>query len=139
MNLRREVFSHQETLWVLCLDEKTKNLKLPPLLDTIDWYNNQLLTKMLTQNKISLAFGTKTLLATSGVLPVSRLVVYGLGDKNSGGDEAAKDLNSTLEGLGEKKPWIVISPTVSESFCTSFQKAIQKCNRLSDSKISLNV
>src|ERR1700733_8826835 len=83
MDLRQEIFSHSEKLWVLCLGQESLRKPLPPRIDMIDWYNNQLVTKSLLKNQIKIDFGSKTLLSTAGQLPVERLLVLGLGEEKN--------------------------------------------------------
>jgi hypothetical protein len=127
MTLRQDIFSHQEKLWVLCLGQDSLAEILPPLTDLIDWFNNQLLTKSLANGKIETGFGKSTLLGTAELLPVSRLLVVGLGETATLTGSLAKKfvqaLDQALLGLNENSPWIIFPPGVPTAFTAEIQNS----------------
>jgi hypothetical protein len=142
VDLRNEVFSHEEKLWILCIGQEVSKKPLSPLLDMVDWYNNQLLGKGLLQNQIPFEFGSKTLLATMGFLPVTRLLIFGIGDeKNLTATDAKNflgEVDKALEGLGEKSPWIIFSDHTSTDFINEINKGRTRLERLSSAAVSPN-
>ncbi len=143
MDLRNEVFSHQEKLWILCIGQEVSKKPLSPLLDMVDWYNNQLLAKGLLKNQIPFEFGSKTLLATTGFLQVSRLLIFGIGDEENLNLTDAKnflsEIDKALEGLGEISPWIIFSKETSSAFISEINKSRRHSERLSSASISVSV
>ncbi len=140
MDLKAEIFSHTEKLWVLCVGSEATRKPLSSLIDTIDWYNNQLLSKSLIKDQVKVDFLTKTLLATSGQLPVDRLLIFGLGDEKTLDEAQAKialaDLNRSLDGLCEKAPWIILSSDVAPAFSHEFKKSHSKLTHISGSSVT---
>jgi hypothetical protein len=141
MDSRNEIFSRLEKLWVLCIGQESIRKPLPPLADTIDWFNNQLITKSLLKDQVKVEFSAKTLLATAGQLPVSRLLVLGLGDEKDLSDSQGKiiltELDLCLEGLEEKAPWIIITPSASSEFVSEIKKGCNRHPQLANSSISV--
>ncbi len=142
MNLREEVFFHNETLWILCIGQDFTKKPLSPLMDMVDWYNNQLLTKGLLSRQISYNYKSKTLLPTTGFLSLSRLLILGLGDEKTLTEIMAKEfvyeVDETLKGLGEKAPWIIFPPTTSPQFISGFNKNKSKSDRLTAAPVSMD-
>jgi hypothetical protein len=108
----------------------------------VDWYNNQLLGKGLQLGQISFALGSKTLLPTTGFLPVKCLLLWGLGDEKNLTESVAKDLlieiDKVLEDLNEKSPWIIFSTSTSSSFINEINKGRGKLDRLAAASVSVN-
>jgi hypothetical protein len=142
VDLRSEVFSHHEKLWILCLGHEASKKPLSPLLDMVDWYNNQLLGKNSLIDQIPNEFGSKTLLATSGFLPVHRLLIFGLGnEKNLKEDDATNflsEIDKTLKGLDESLPWIIFSNQTSPEFINEINKRRTAWQRLATAEITVN-
>ena len=140
MNLRDEVFSHSQPLWVLCVDSQSIDERLSPLQATIDWYNNHLLEKNLISNKIDTSLGARTLLATSGLLPVKRLLVFGLGNSGSltaaQARKAIEALSSTLVELQEVSPWIILPARTPPKIVEEFEKSRTSADPLKHASIS---
>lgn len=139
MDLRSEIKTHDEELWVLCLNKKTHK-RLSPLQDTIDWFNNQLISKGLLSKKIELSFGSKTLLGTTGLLPASRILVYGLGDDDltaSVGRKMLQDLGETLQRLKSSSSWIILPPDAPKVFLDEIKKSRTSNEGLNQATISV--
>ena len=141
INVREEVSRHSENTWVIFLGTRYTNHQLSPLVDTVDWYNNQLLTKSILNKQVDLSFGAKTLMATTGLLKSERLLILGVGDgKEAGPAQARKllqDLGQTLTDLGESNPWIIIADDVSEKFVDEVKKSRTSIAKLSQATISV--
>ena len=138
---RKELFSHREKIWVLCLDRSAASEPLPVTMELVDWYNNQILTKSLVGGKIETAFGKSTLLATTGLLPVSRLLVVGLGDlpdlNAAAARKFAQDLDQIVMNLGEAGPWILFPDETPAKFTDEFEKSRTSFESLAHAKISI--
>lgn len=139
MDLRSEVFSHQEKLWILCIGQESTKKPLSPLLDMIDWYNNQLLAKGILQNQIATDLGSKTLLGVTGILPLSRLLIFGIGNEKDLGPSQAKNilsmLDTALEGLNETTPWIIFPNHTPQEFIAELSKGKTHIERLTHSSV----
>lgn len=129
MNLRQELSSHNEKIWVLCLPENSgsETRPLSPLPDLVDWYNNQILTKALLTKKIRLQLGEKTLIPTCGLTGAEKILVVGLGDGAAlgaaQGRQIVQDLSQTLEQLQENQAWIIFSSNLPPKFIDEIKKS----------------
>jgi len=108
----------------------------------VDWYNNQLLSKGLLSNQIPFNFGSKTLLATIGFLPASRLLIFGIGDEKNLNEKDAKkflsEMDNMLKGLKEESPWIIFSNHTSTAFISDVNKVRPSFERLAAASVSVN-
>ena len=140
MIAREEIFQRNEKLWVLCIGRDSLKAPMSASLDLVDWYNNQILARALTAGKIETDFGKTALIATSGLLPVQRLLVFGLGETDdltaSQGKKFAEALDQILEGIGENDPWIVFPESAPPKFIDEVQKSRTSTSRLAHAKIS---
>jgi hypothetical protein len=141
MTLRDEIHSHHEKTWIICLGEEFAAKPLTPLVDLVDWYNNQLITKSILTNQVKLGLGDRTLMATSGLLPAEKLLILGLGKSEQLTATQAKkflqDVGQTLEGLGETNPWLVIAGDTSDKFVEEIKKSRTSITPLSQANISV--
>ena len=143
MNLREELNIHAEKTWVLCIPEDSgENTKyLSPLTDLVDWYNNQILTKMILSKKITLKMGEQTLISTIGLLPAEKLLVMGLGEKKLLSSSQAlkfiQVLSHTLESLNETNVWIIFSSQVPGKFLDEIKKSHASSDSLAHTTISV--
>jgi len=137
VDLREEIFSRTEKLWVLALGLEAQRKPLSPLVDLIDWYNNHWLTKNLISKQISASEGQKSLIAVSELLPVQKILIVGLGEEKDLKDVKTflTLVHQTVEGLKEHSPWIVFSEAVPPSFVADFQKGCGRFDSLAKSKI----
>jgi len=139
--LRDEVHSHQEKTWILCIAENFVTKPLSPLIDLVDWYNNQLLTKSILGGQVKLKFGDRTLMATSGLLPVEKILIMGLGNSEqlttAQGKIFIQDLSQTLEKLGETNPWVIMAADTPPKFIEEIKKSRTSINSLSQANISV--
>lgn len=131
-NIYEEIIIHKDHIWFLLSPPPIKS-KFSPLVDFIDWYNNQLLAKSFKRKKITLQAGEKTLLHTSHLLPSQKLIAIGLEDLSSGKKvielcDEIKKISQEVVG-GESKTsasihntWIVIS----EDTPTSLKKDLEE-------------
>jgi hypothetical protein len=131
---RNEIFSHTESLWILGIGGTASKKPVSPLVEMVDWYNNQLIAKSLLKKTIPLSFSSQVLLATSGLLPVSRLIVFSLGEGPLKEDAktVCEELNKLLEGLNESRPWIIFPATLESDFSRNFDKSRTKFQRLAE-------
>jgi hypothetical protein len=140
MDLRKEIFSRKEKLWVLALGNESLVKPLSPLIGTIDWYNNQLLARSLSTGQVKVHFSAKSLLATNGQLHIERILIFGLGeekDLTQHGKAFMTDLNTLLEGLKEKDPWLVLPPQTPESFVNELHKGMGKFANLARCSVAV--
>ncbi len=124
-NLRQELFKHKDIPWLI-FSPAAENLSLSPLVELIDFYNNQLLVKSIKAEKIKLNLGEKTMFSSVGLLPTARLIVIGTGriaelDKSQT-QKLISEAEATIENLGEKKAWVVVSSRCPENLITAVKK-----------------
>ncbi len=142
MSLRNVLHTHSEKIWILALDDKCLSRPFSPLVQLIDWYNNQILLKSVKSKKIDFSFGRKTLISTFGLLPTEKLVLIGLGQsQNLGLREAKKFLDETLktvDGFGVQNPWIIFEPSTPKEFLNEVTKSRTSIENLTQATISVD-
>ena len=140
MNLRSALTEHNEKLWVIGIPENFLEEPLTPLPQIIDWFQNFLLTRFLFKNKHTVQFGEKLLMPSNGLTPTEKILVIGLGDRDTldsaQSKEFTKILTQTLDELKEKKPWIIFPSGLPESFLNDFKKGKQGFENLNNSQVT---
>ncbi len=124
IDFKTEMLSHKNQTWILVTPEP-KDLKFSPLIETIDWFNGQLLTKSFKKEKLTLAMGEKTLFCVSPLLPASRIISVGLGKSRStsikmDAGEICDLIRDTIKDLSEEASnsesiWIALSEDCPKS------------------------
>lgn len=141
MTSREEVNHHSEKLWFVCLDQTYLEKKLSPLVETLDWYNNHLLTRCLIDKKLSLDFGERLLMGTSGLLLAQRLMIVGLGQKKQLTAAKARsllqDLGQVLGELKEESSWIIVGKDAPNAFVEELKKSRTSVETLNQATISI--
>lgn len=142
MDPRKEIRDHKEAaLWVLALPDHFLKERLTPLTDTIDWYVNQLVSKCLIKNKISLEFGDRVLIPSNFSRPKQKLIVIGLGELKSltaaQSKKFLKILNTILEQIKIETPWMVFPEGIPDIFLNELKKNKTAHQCLAQSEISV--
>lgn len=141
MTNREDIAKRSEKIWILCLDDSFLSKPLPPLAESIDWYQNMIVTKSLLKKKMTLEFGEKTLIASAETLSAEKVLVWGLGSADSlTGPQAKKFLkllSPTLSQLQYENPWIILPAGTPEVFSDEIQKSKSTFDQLAKASVSV--
>lgn len=123
--MKSSILAHKKDIWILFTPEPKKS-KFSPLIDFIDWHNNQLLAKACKTKRLNLDLGEKTLFQTSHLIPAEKLISVGT-EGLTGGKKVVdlcaevSKMISDLSGVKKSKSsnaantWAIVSTEISDT------------------------
>ncbi|MCC6276437.1 MAG: hypothetical protein IT289_00825 [Oligoflexia bacterium] len=141
MDWQDKLFNQKSPVWVLIGSENNQGSPLGPFHQQIDWYCNNLISKLVKDRKFTFGFGEQTLVAGHFSLPAQKIVLFGLGDPKDLTPTLAKkliqDLGQMIESLHEAGSFIAVDSRIPKTFLSELEKSQTFNDALRSATISI--